>query len=167
MPIWDHGAMKRLPFSDLSQSQTSVFALLADLDMLLEREDAENVVLIREDRYRAMSGALQLAARSLGPIAKANPQLAEDALVEELPWLRSLPSEHRPEAIEELLGDLLAGADTGHYLPLLRNLIAWKHTAEIYTNPALVTELSGPLHRSDFVEVERPGNRGRVDGRAE
>ncbi|MGW5752206.1 hypothetical protein [Nocardia rhamnosiphila] len=151
--------MKSLPFSDLVRKQTSVFPLLADADVLLERRDAENVVLMRDERYRAMDGALRLAARSLGLVAKANRNLAEEVLAEELLWLRWLPAEHRPEAIGELLDDLLAGADTGHYLPFLRDLIAWKHTAEIYTDPALVAELSGPFNTSEFVEVDRPGKR--------
>jgi hypothetical protein len=151
--------MKSLPFSELVRKQTSVFPLLAEADVLLERRDAENVVLMRDERYRAMEGALRLAARSLGLVAKANRQLAEDVFAEELPWLAWLPAEHRPEAVRELLDDLLAGADTGHYLPFLRDLTAWKHTAEVYTEPARVAHLSGPLDRADFVEVERPGGR--------
>ncbi|MBU3059968.1 hypothetical protein KO481_00265 [Nocardia sp. NEAU-G5] len=127
--------------------------------MLLERRDAENVVLMRDERYRAMEGALRLAARSLGLVAKANRQMAEDVFAEELPWLTWLPVENRHEAVRELLDDLLAGADTGHYLPFLRDLIAWKHTAEIHTDPALVAELSGSFDKADFVEVERPGRR--------
>ena len=152
-------AMKSLPFSELVRKQTSVFPLLAEADVLLERRDAENVVLMRDERYRAMEGALRLAARSLGLVAKANRQLAEDVFAEELPWLVWLPAEHRPEAVGELLDDLLAGADTGYYLPFLRDMIAWKHTAEVYTEPAVVAQLSGPFDRADFVEVERPGGR--------
>ncbi|MQY30700.1 hypothetical protein NRB56_63030 [Nocardia sp. RB56] len=151
--------MKSLPFSDLVRKQTSVFPLLADADVLLERRDAENVVLMRDERYRAMEGALRLAARSLGLVARGNRQLAEEVFAEELPWLTWLPAKHRPEAVRELLDDLLAGADTGYYLPFLRDLIAWQHTAEIHTDPARVAQLSGPFDPADFAEVERPGGR--------
>lgn len=146
--------MKSLPFSDLVRRQTSVFPLLAEADVLLERRDAENVVLMRDERYRAMEGALRLAARSLRLVARANRQLAEDVFAEELPWLTWLPVEDRPEAVRELLNDLLAGVDTGYYLPFLRDLIAWQHTAEVYTDPARVAQLSGPFDRADFVLQE-------------
>ncbi|MFC6014103.1 hypothetical protein [Nocardia lasii] len=151
--------MKSLPFSELIRKQTSVFPLLADSDVTLERRDAENVVMMRDERYQAMDGALRIAARSLALVAKANRQMAEEVLAEELPWLRWLrwlPSEHRAEAVRELLDDLVAGADTGFYLPFQRNLIAWKHTAQIYTDPALVRELSGPFERTDHGEIGRP-----------
>lgn len=45
---------------------------------------------------------------------------------------------------------------TGDRLPFLRDLIAWEHTAELYTNPALVAQLSGPFRAADFVEAARP-----------
>ncbi|MFD3702902.1 hypothetical protein ACFWUP_07115 [Nocardia sp. NPDC058658] len=148
--------MKSLPFSELIRKQTSVFPLLAESDVTLERRDAENVVLMRDERYQAMDGALRIAARSLALVAKANRQMAEEVFAEELPWLTWLPAEHRAEAVRELLDDLVAGADTGFYLPFQRNLIAWKHTAQIYTDPALVRDLSGPFERTNHGEIGRP-----------
>ncbi|GAA5069413.1 hypothetical protein [Nocardia callitridis] len=150
-------SLKTRPFSDLIRKQTSVFPLLVDADVLLERRDAEDVVLMRDERYRAMDGALRITARSLALVAKANREMAEEVFAEELPWVKWLPAEHRPTAVAELLDDLLAGADTGYYLPFLRDLIAWKHTAEIYTDPARVAHLSGPFDPADFGEVGRPG----------
>ncbi|MFE3224147.1 hypothetical protein [Nocardia sp. NPDC059228] len=152
--------MRSLPFSELIRKQTSVFPLLEDADVLLERRDAENVVLMRDERYRAMDGALRIAARSLALVAKANRVMAEEVLAVELPWLVWLPPEHRSEAVTELLDDLLAGVDTGYYLPFMRNLIAWKHTAQIHTDPSLVAQLTGPFQRAEFSEVQRPGNTG-------
>ncbi|MBF6082654.1 hypothetical protein IU485_14900 [Nocardia cyriacigeorgica] len=152
--------MKSLPFSDLVRKQTSVFPLLEDADVLLERRDAENVVLMRNDRYTAMDGALRIAARSLSMVAKANREMAEEVFAEELPWLTWLPAEHRAEAVRELLDNLLAGADTGFYLPFMRELIAWKHTAEIWTDPSVVADLTGPLDPAEFVEIHRPGHTG-------
>ncbi|TLF60634.1 hypothetical protein [Nocardia cyriacigeorgica] len=152
--------MKSLPFSDLVRKQTSVFPLLEDADVLLERRDAENVVLMRNDRYTAMDGALRIAARSLSMVAKANREMAEEVFAEELPWLTWLPAEHRAEAVRELLDNLLAGADTGFYLPFMRELIAWKHTAEIWTDPSVVADLTRPLDPAEFVEIHRPGHTG-------
>ncbi|MEU2031655.1 hypothetical protein [Nocardia amamiensis] len=151
---------KSFPFSDLIRKQTSVFPALADADVILERRDAENLVLSRSERFEAKETALRLLARTIAIIARSNRGLAEEVFAEELPWLKWLPDTGRAEAAAELLDQLIAGADTGLFTPFARDLVAWQHTAEIYAQPELAQRLAGPFDPSDFSEVSRPGQAG-------
>ncbi|WP_406233927.1 hypothetical protein [Nocardia sp. NBC_01009] len=150
-------ATHTFPFSTLINKQTSVFPALEDADVILERRDAENLVLMRSERFEAMVKGLGLAARSLAIVAKANRSLAEEVFAEELPWLTWLPANARPECVTELLNHLLAGASTGLLLPFARALREWQSTAEIYSDPELARRLSGPFDTTDSVEVPQPG----------
>lgn len=151
-------AAKNFPFSDLIRKQTSVFPALENADVILERRDAENLVLSRSERFEAKDTAVRLLARTIAIIAKSNRGLAEEVFAEELPWLKWLPETGRSEAVTELLDHLIAGADTGLFTPFARDLIAWQHTAEIYAQPELARQLAGSFELSDFGEVPRPGS---------
>lgn len=148
------------PFSTLINKQTSVFPALDDADVILERRDAENLVLMRSERFHAMVDGLGLAAKSLALIARANRSLAEEVFAEELPWLVWLPAEARFECVAELLDHLLAGADTGLLLPFARALREWKSTAEVYSDPELAHRLRGPFTTHEAVDAPRPGGEG-------
>ncbi|MEU6587593.1 hypothetical protein [Nocardia sp. NPDC046763] len=150
-------ATHTFPFSTLINKQTSVFPALDDADVILERRDAENLVLMRSERFEAMVKGLSLAARSLAIIAKANRALAEEVFAEELPWLTWLPADARLECVTELLDNLLAGAETGLLLPFSRALREWQSTAEVYSDPELTRRLLGPFDTTDSSIVERPG----------
>ncbi|MFI6870583.1 hypothetical protein [Nocardia sp. NPDC050406] len=154
-------ATRTFPFSTLINKQTSVFPALDDADVILERRDAENLVLMRSERFDAMVKGLGLAARSLAIVAKGNRRLAEEVFAEELPWLVWLPADARPQCVAELLDHLLAGAETGLLLPFSRALREWQSTAEIYSDPDLTRRLRGPFDTAEAEEVERPG---RSDG---
>jgi hypothetical protein len=151
---------KSFPFSDLIRKQTSVFPALDDADVILERRDAENLVLSRSERFEAKETATRLLARTLAIIARSNRSLAEEVFAEELPWLKWLPETGRTEAVTELLDQLIAGADTGLFIPFARDLIAWRSTAEIYAQPELARRLAGPFDPAEFTEVSRPGTAG-------
>jgi PHD/YefM family antitoxin component YafN of YafNO toxin-antitoxin module len=153
-------SMKIFPFSTLINKQTSVFPALDDADVLLERRDAENLVLMRSERFQAMADGLRLAARSLSLVAKANRAMAEEVFAEELPWVKWMPEQERRECVTELLDDLLAGADTCLFLPFARNLVAWKHTAEVWSDPELARRLQSPFDTAEAIEVHRPGGVG-------
>lgn len=148
---------RTFPFSTLINKQTSVFPALDDADVILERRDAENLVLMRSERFQAMVDGLALAAKSLAVIARANRSLAEEVFAQELPWLRWLPPGARVECVTELLDHLLAGADTGLLLPFARGLREWKSTAEIYSDPVLARRLRGPFTTESAIDVTRPG----------
>lgn len=103
--------------------------------MLVERRDAENLWLIRDERYQAAQDALVTLARSMAIVACADHELAEEALTQDLPWLTWLPEAERKQCVRELLDHLVEGADTGELLPYARAKLSWKSTAFTWSAP--------------------------------
>ncbi|MEV6983084.1 hypothetical protein AB0M95_17730 [Sphaerisporangium sp. NPDC051017] len=126
-----------------------------DADVVLERRDDENLILMRAERFEANVASLRLAARALAILARRNSVLAEEVLGEELPWTVWLPESERHVCVRELLAHLVAGADTGELLPFSRALTAWRSTAVVWSDPGLARRLQGPFP-GDGPEVERP-----------
>jgi PHD/YefM family antitoxin component YafN of YafNO toxin-antitoxin module len=142
-------------YSAFLRGPSEVLPSLDHADVILERRDQENLVLMREERFEASLAALRLAARSLAILAQRHQGLAEELLAEELPWLSWLPEEERPICIRELLADLRAGAETGLLLPFARDVASWRATAEVWADPPLARELLGPFP-GEGPELERP-----------
>jgi hypothetical protein len=133
------------PYSAFLRGPSQVLPSLADADVILERRDEENLVLMRAERFEATATGLRIAARSLAILARRQRDLAEELLAEELPWLTWLPAEERLACVKELLADLVAGADTGLLTPFARNLASWRSTAQVWSDPNLARELQGPF----------------------
>ena len=81
---------------------------LDDTDVILERRDDENLVLIRAERFEAGAAGFEIAARALAILARRNGDLAEEVLAEELPWITWLPETERHICVRELLANLIA-----------------------------------------------------------
>src|SRR5262245_17245094 len=94
---------------------------------------------------------------ALALLARRQPDYAEGLLTCEIPWLTWLPAQARHTRVRELLADLVAGADTGHFTPFARNLASWRSTAEVWSDPKLARELRGPFD-GDGPVLERPGS---------
>jgi hypothetical protein len=150
-------AVKTFSYSAFLRGPSQVLPSLADADVILERRDEENLVLMRAERFDATAAGLRIAARSLAMLARRQPDYAEDLLACELPWITWLPVEERHTCVQELLADLVAGADTGHFTPFARNLASWRSTAEIWSDPKLARQLRGPFD-GDGPLLERPGS---------
>lgn len=150
-------ATKTFPYSAFLRGPTQVLPSLDDADVVLERRDAENLVLMREERFDAGAAGLSVAARALAILARRNRELAEEVLAEELPWTTWLPVTERKQCVSELVNHLVAGADTGELLPFGRALISWRSTAVVWSDPQLARELRGPFP-GDGAEVLRPGS---------
>jgi len=133
------------PYSAFLRGPSQVLPSLADTDVILERRDEENLVLMRAERFEATATGLRIAARSLAILARRQRDLAEELLTEELPWLTWLPAPERLSCVQELLADLVAGADTGLLTPFARNLASWRSTAQAWSDPNLARELQGPF----------------------
>jgi hypothetical protein len=148
-------ATKSFSYSAFLRGPSQVLPSLDDADVILERRDEENLVLMRSERFEAGAESLHIAARALAVINRRYPDLAAEVMAEELPWLRWLPNEEQPECVAELLGHLTAGADTGLLLPFSRALTSWRSTAEVWSDPNLARRLQGPFE-GDGADVERP-----------
>lgn len=138
-------SVETFPYSAFLRTPSRVLPSLADADVVLERRDEENLVLMRVERFEAAATGLTIAARSLAVLARRQRELAEEILAEELPWLTWLPAAERLACVRELLDDLVAGADTGLLTPFARNLAAWRATAEVWSDPKLARDLGGPF----------------------
>ncbi|TLP63937.1 hypothetical protein [Microbispora triticiradicis] len=146
---------RTVPYSAFLRGPSQVLPSLDSADVILERRDDEDLVLMRAERFEAGAASLRIAARALAIVARRNSSLAEDVLAEELPWLTWLPDTERPACVSELLNHLIAGADTGELLPFARALTAWRSTAVVWSDPELARELQGPFP-GDGPEVPRP-----------
>lgn len=146
--------MKTFPFSALARERNEVFPELDVADVLLERRDAENVWLVRDERYQAARAALLTLARSMTIVARSNRVLAEEALAEDLPWLTWLPENERLQCVRELLAHLLAGADTGELLPYARARRSWTSTALAWSDPEIARDLVNPFDGSGGQSVD-------------
>lgn len=147
--------VRTFPYSSFLRGPTQVLPSLDHADVILERRDEENLVLMREERFEATLSGMRLAARSLAILAQRHRPLAEEALAEELPWLHWLPENERHSCVRELLADLIAGAETGLLLPFARSLASWRSTAEAWADPQVARELQGPF-AGDGPELPRP-----------
>ncbi|MDH6142007.1 PHD/YefM family antitoxin component YafN of YafNO toxin-antitoxin module [Kitasatospora sp. GP30] len=148
-------AVQAFSYSAFLRGPSQVLPSLDDADVILERRDEENLVLMRAERFDATASGLRIAARSLAILARRDRGLAEEVLAEELPWLHWLSETERTSCVRELLADLVAGADTGLLLPFARNLASWRATAEVWSDPQLAHELQGPFP-GDGPELHRP-----------
>lgn len=146
---------KTVPYSSFLRGPSQVLPTLDDADVVLERRDDENLVLMRAERFDAAAASLRVAARALAILAQRNSDLAEEVLAEELPWTTWLPEAERRTCVRELLDQLLAGVSTGEFLPFGRALISWRSTAVVWSDPRLAHELQGPFP-GDGPEVPRP-----------
>lgn len=133
------------PYSAFLRGPSEVLGALDHAAVVLERRDAENLVLIRSDRFSAGLSAMVAAAHVLRTLARRDPDLAAELLTEEFPWMRWLPVEERTQCVADLLADLSAGADTGTLLPFAQTTMAWRATAEVWADADLARRLSGPF----------------------
>lgn len=148
-------SVQSFSYSAFLRGPSQVLPSLADADVILERRDEENLVLMRAERFDAVAAGLRIAARSLALLARRQRDLAEELLAEELPWLTWLPPEERVSCVRELLADLVAGADTGLLTPFARNLASWRSTAEAWADPSLARDLQGPFD-GDGPVIDKP-----------
>jgi len=143
------------PYSTFLRSPSEVIAALETSDVELERRDAQNVVLIRSDRFAATRTGMAAAAHVLRMLARRDPDLAAELFEEEFAWMHWLPEAERHHCVADLLVNLDAGADTGSLVPFALAVAAWRSTAEVWSDPNLAQRLRGPLD-GDGPVIQRP-----------
>jgi hypothetical protein len=135
----------QFPYSDFLRGPNKVLPQLDEGDVVLERRNEENLVLTSFRRFASRQDGMNIAARLVADVARNHPELLAPLFTEELPWIRWLPESDRARCAEDLLRDLVAGADTGSLEPFARTLSAWRSTAEIWSDPELAHRLRGPF----------------------
>lgn len=146
------------PYSTFLRGPSKVLPRLEEGDVLLERRDEENLVLTSFGRFSARQEGMSLAVRLLGDVARSQTELMTSLFAAELPWLRWLPEAEQSQCVDELFGELAAGADTGVLEPFARALAAWRSTAEAWSDPELARRLQGPFD-GEGEEISRPSGK--------
>ncbi|GAA3622516.1 hypothetical protein GCM10022223_44350 [Kineosporia mesophila] len=150
-----------VPLSDFSRRTTEVTKLVAEGDVILGRRDAADLYLSTRERHEREVRGLQVATRALAALAAVRPDLAADALTESLPWVAWLPVEEKVKCLQELLGDLRAGADTGELRPFFLSMAAWQSSAIAWADPDNAQALRDAEAEEDSNDVDsvigRPG----------
>jgi hypothetical protein len=82
--------------------------------------------------------------------------LAVQVLPSVFPWVRHLPPGAQEEFTGEWLGTLTAAGDLGSGAAVETVVVAWRHTAEVYADPALYAQLTSELDSTDYAPVPSP-----------
>jgi hypothetical protein len=137
---------REVQWSELQRDPKSVAALADAGDVRVRRRDGAALLLTREDRVLAAGEGAVAAARTLrNALAHLPSEVAVEALAEEFPWIELLPPVDRPQFVSDFVNAARISADLGQWSVLAQTIREWKATAAVYTDPALVHELTAPL----------------------
>lgn len=145
-----------MQWSELQRDPKGVAALADQGDVRVRRRDGVPLLLVREDSAASDAEGAVSAARALRNVLAHLPAaVASAALVEEFPWVDLLPEPDRVQFVTDFVRAVGASAELGRWSVLAQVLTEWKATASVHADPALLSELSGPLD-ADFGPVSAP-----------
>jgi hypothetical protein len=137
---------REVQWNELQRDPKGVAALAEQGDVKVKRRDGADLLLIRADRVAASEEGSLTAARALRNIlAHADRKLIADALLDEFPWIMTLPDEALPEFVTEFVRAAQASAELGRWSVLTRTIQEWKATAQVYADPELAEKLTSPI----------------------
>ena len=137
-------AYEDIPFSELLHHPAATTRRLDAVRALrLRRRDAGDLALMRVEQMESDASVVDFTSRLLtGLVRTENISALRQALPEALPWSTFLP----PEDVEILLADLVVtargAASLDNLAPIALLLTQWKHSAEVYADPALLAILT-------------------------
>ncbi|WP_436526495.1 hypothetical protein [Actinoplanes sp. HUAS TT8] len=132
-----------LPFSEFLHKPTASADRLASVRALrLRRRGADDLALIRADQLDQDGIVVDLTARLLAGLVRTQPENIRAVLVEALPWATFLPEEDLEELVRELIAVAQGAASLANLSPVAVLLAQWRHTAEVYADPALLHALT-------------------------
>jgi len=130
-------ALFHTPFSTLTRKQSRVLSEVAVRDVMLERRDGPNLMLVDADRELNMRGAVGTIAQMVALLPSDARSGYADQLAERIPWIRALPHEDRVQLVGEFVEQAQRCSELGDFAPLGRILHHWRNTALIYENPEI------------------------------
>ncbi|WP_406420310.1 hypothetical protein OH809_25650 [Streptomyces sp. NBC_00873] len=98
------------------------------------------------------------ATRMLSALARREPgsmELLLDILPDAFPWVRFLPETDVHAFAVELVDTMRAADSVGNNASVAQMLIAWQHTAEVYSDPELLAALTRD-HDEDYGPAPDP-----------
>src|SRR5581483_2456555 len=146
--------------SDLLNRPKKTLELLeTNRQIRLRRRDAEDLVVTTADRAEQDSTALSSMSRVFNEMMRRDPMvltMAVNVLPAVFPWVEYLDEDEKKDFAAEWLAALSSGSAMGNTAAVEVVVAAWQHTAEIYADPELYAQLSGPLDEADYGAVPPP-----------
>lgn len=151
-------AYEDLPFSEFLHRPGAAADRLNNVRALrLRRRDAEDLALIRADQLERDGVVVDLTAKLLAGLAQAkSAALLRDLLPHALPWATFLPEKDLDQLSAELIEVAQGAAAVSNLSPVAVLLTQWRHTAEVYADPALL-EILTREPEGDLGPVPEPG----------
>jgi hypothetical protein len=146
-------------FSELVNKNKQTLARLKESPrLLLHRRDGEDLVLTMAARAEQDQTVVLAATRMLVAMARREPgsmELLLDILPDAFPWVRFLPETDIHAFAVELVDTMRAADSVGNSAAVAQLLIAWQHTAEVYSDPELLAALTRN-HSEDYGQAPDP-----------
>ncbi|MFG1750623.1 hypothetical protein [Streptosporangium sandarakinum] len=152
-------AYEELPFSELLHHPAATAQRLDTVRALrLRRRDAGDLALMRVDQLERDTAVVDFTSRLLaGLVRTENTAALRQVLPEALPWSTFLPPEDVDAMLTELVDTARGAAALKELTPIALLLARWRHSAEIYADPAplsiLTREPDGDLGPATAPEV--------------
>ncbi|MFD3411223.1 hypothetical protein [Streptomyces cyaneofuscatus] len=147
-------AYEDLPFSELPHRPAVTTRRLDSVRALrLRRRDAEDLALMRVDQMERDATVVDFTARLLTGLVRTG---NIDALHQALPWTTFLPEAGIDTLISELVATASGAVALDDLAPTALLLTQWRHSAEVYADPALLAILTRD-HEGDLSTVPSPG----------
>ncbi|WP_031068954.1 hypothetical protein [Streptomyces sp. NRRL S-118] len=150
-------------FSELVNKNKQTLARLKESPrLLLHRRDGEDLVLTTAARAEQDRTVVSAATRMLSALARREPgsvQLLLDILPDAFPWVRFLPERDVHAFAVELVGTMRAADSVGNSAAVAQLLAAWQHTAEVHSDPELLSALTRD-HDADYGPATDPRELG-------
>lgn len=124
----------------------------------LTRRGGEDLYLTTAARAEQVVEIVDSTTRMFVALMKSEPaavDLLTNVFPEAFPWVRFLPTEAVREFLVELVDTAKASTSLGLIDPIATVITAWKHTAEVYSDPELFAALTAD-GGDDFGRVTLP-----------
>ncbi|MFE1960141.1 hypothetical protein [Streptomyces sp. NPDC059479] len=146
-------------FSELVNKNKQTLARLKESPrLLLHRRDGEDLVLTTAARAEQDRTVVSAATRMLAAMTRREPgstELLLDILPDAFPWVRFLPEPDVHAFAVELVDTMRAADSLSNNASVAQLLTAWQHTAEVYSDPELLTALTTD-HNTDYGPASDP-----------
>jgi len=154
-------AFEEVPFSDLLHRPAATAGMLDNVRALrLRRRDADDLALMRVSQLESDGLVVDFAAHILAVIVRRfGIATLREVLPDALPWAKFLPESDLDLFAHEVVEVAQGAAALDNLAPLATLLIQWRHSAEIYADPALLAILTSEPD-GDFGPVIPPDPEG-------
>jgi hypothetical protein len=149
---------EEVPFSELLHHPAATTDRLNSVRALrLRRRDADDLALVRIDQLEQEGVVFHLTAGLLASLVRTgNRAILREVVLDAVPWTTFLPEEDLETFLSELVSVARGAAEFDNMAPVALLLTQWRHTAEVYADPALLRILTSEVE-GDLGPVPVPG----------